>query len=561
MHLDPLLGAKADAERVYKTFMNAEILDSDSTLSALHINLTKDETRKVIAEAAYNDEIGDLTLYFACHGASDTAGYFLCCKDCQSDKLAYSALALHDIFTILSDTPRKHVNFIIDACNAGGLAQDLSAIAKDPKMGAKAGISISIISLSGRTENSIEYPDGGIGTTAFLEVLNGKHDSNTNKEYLSLGDVAQVLEISHKEQSSSFWSFNLMGAQRFCKNLYALNNRKSEIFSLPTANLKLSLGLSRNSIEKLWDSFLLTGKEFNPRQIQITLELLLNEIENNDDAISMLMGLFESYLERAKQNNDAFSPVICCSIFLDLTNKISPSSKETEYLANILFDELKFILSNILTSMKDNEFFLLENGGYSNFFTLPQRVSKIAAWSLLLAYLGNRKHADNSETMTICEGILNCLSNDYHNAFTLISEKQAPDILIISGLTKKLGLIDWANSYIPYLYNSYCHYSGKIAKVSLEPELVYDLVRHRLEQEETNYKELCGRPTEALFALISHYWKEDDLDIIRYDFEGFDGLSLNAFVPDNYKDFSREIIPEGRNLGFTIGYDIFHSGE
>ena len=115
--LSTLLGAKADAERVFDVLLNSEIVESDSTLSSVHYDVSRDEARKIIADVAYNPEIDTLSIYFAGHGGSSNSGYFLCCKDCDTSKMAYSALSLSDIFTILSSSPKKHVNLIIDACN------------------------------------------------------------------------------------------------------------------------------------------------------------------------------------------------------------------------------------------------------------------------------------------------------------------------------------------------------------------------------------------------------------------------------------------------------------
>lgn len=555
--LTSLPGAAADAKRVHDAFMNTEIMDADKDLSSFHLNLTKERIREVIADAAYNEDINALTIYFACHGESDASGYFLFPSDCQSNKLAFSAISLGDIFTILCSSPRKHVNLIIDACNAGGVAQDFSAIIKDPKMGAIAGISISIIALSGRNEFSLEYPNGGVGTTAFLEVLSGHSDPETNKEYLSLGDVAQTLDIIGTEQNSSYWSFNLMGAHCFCKNVYAINNRKAEIFSLPTINLNSSVDLSNEAIESIWNDLLTIGSDFNPRDIHNSLDYLLKDIENNSDAVSLVIGLFDSFIERARQNDDAFAPVLCCSIFLLIINERKQKSQEVDYFRNLLFDELKKALTDISSSLAKDEFFLVRDGGYVSFYTLPQRVSKIASWALISVQLDRHLNEEHSETLSICESILDSLKRDYQAAFQLISEKQGPAILIISALAKKYGFEEWGNYYIACLYHSFCFYRGKVAKIDLKNDLTYEFIRHRILPEVANYEKFCGRPTESLLALMSHYWRADDLDIIRYDFEGFDGLSLNAFIPEAYTHFSSERISTGSNLGMKIGFDVF----
>ena len=82
-------------------------------------------------------------------------------------------------------------------------------------------------------------------------------------------------------------------------------------------------------------------------------------------------------------------------------------------------------------------------------------------------------------------------------------------------------------------------------------------MRHRLSDENADYKEYCDRPSEALFALLAHYWIADSLSIIRFDLAELDGTTLGTFVPDSYKCFSERIIPSGSNIYFRIGFEVF----
>lgn len=87
----------------------------------------------------------------------------------------------------------------------------------------------------------------------------------------------------------------------------------------------------------------------------------------------------------------------------------------------------------------------------------------------------------------------------------------------------------------------------------------FAFIRHRLLEENANFEKFCARPTEVLLSLLCHYWKHNSLEVIRYDFKDLDDVSINGYVPESYSSFSEEQISAGRNLGITIGFDVFTS--
>lgn len=558
--LSALPGAKFDAERVYLTFSDKNIFDADHTLSNMYVNSTREEARKIIAELAYDPEIDTLSLYFAGHGGATNTGYYLCCKDTDSKRLSYSALALSDIFTILSSSPKKQVNLIIDACNAGGLVQDLSAIAKNPQMGAAAGISISIIALSSREQASYESASGGFGTTAFLDVVKGNVDNQSNKEFLSLGDIHQALDIGLEKQTSSFWSFNSIGVPRFCKNVYAANNRSAELFALPAIKTKSSIHISDETSNLIWKNYLEIGSHLDCRKLQDLLERVQSELKEPSDKISFLVGLFDSFLQRSKSNDDLFAPIFCTSVFLFVVSVHSDSANDTEYMIRVLLEELNKALSELAHEMEKDEFFLVRegSGGYSAFYSLPQRISYIAAWSLLSNYINLFENGSNKKRT---KNILECLTRDYSDSFELMSEEQAPAIMIIAFLSEGADCSDWAAEYIAYMYSSYYRSGGKVSRCDLKNERVFDFLRHRISDEKVNYKDYCSRPTEVLLALLCDYWKRERLDVIKFDLLDFDGVSLNGYIPSNYVNFSQDRLSTGENIGIKIGLDLFTAAE
>ena len=223
-----------------------------------------------------------------------------------------------------------------------------------------------------------------------------------------------------------------------------------------------------------------------------------------------------------------------------------------------MLDELEQVIKTLSLNMIGDDYFLLKRGGgYSDFFTLPQRISNIAAWALLSLHINDSLKEKNTELEGAVENILNNLTQNYSASYDLMSEEQAPAIAVISKFVRLIDRVDWADEYIGCLYSAFFFNRRKVAHVNLKDELVYGFMRHRLIDEDANYQKFCARPTEVLFSLMAHYQQSNNLEIIRYDFEELDDVNINAYVPESYSSFAEERIPNGNNIGFTIGFDIF----
>lgn len=119
--------------------------------------------------------------------------------------------------------------------------------------------------------------------------------------------------------------------------------------------------------------------------------------------------------------------------------------------------------------MQDDEYFLIrESGGHSDFFTLPQRISKIVAWAILAVHLDQVLNEESVSTTESCQIILDKINDNYSSSFELMSESQGPAILVISTLSRLVNRQEWADNYLAHLYFSYSHNKGKIARTNLD---------------------------------------------------------------------------------------------
>jgi hypothetical protein len=562
--LQQLPGAVVDARGFFEAATGDETGVCDPGKSSLLLNPTVQKVRDAIAEYIYESATTNLTIFFAGHGGETKSGYYLACADSEARKLAYSGFSLTDLFQMLNESDSIHVNVIVDACEAGGFAVDIPAISKSFEMGVAGGLSISLLALSSRNQSAGEAIDGsgGFGTKALLNTMLGSIDTGTNKSELSLADVAQLVEIQGGSQIASFWSFNLQGAPAFCRNCYAIRHRSAEVFEPPVQGVPASSNLTQDQKEKLWLCYLQLSKQVQPRKLYSVLSDILGDLEDNTVASSVLSGLFESFSHKTRESDDAFAPVILTSVFSMVAADIYKVEALCEYFLRVLAEQLASTLSELATDMESDTLFLLRGaGGYSEFFSLPQRVTLIAAWALSAVRIHEVVGFEPESVQRSMRKILACLSRDYAGSFELISEKQAPCIVVISGLCAAYAEGDWAENHIGCLYHSYFNRSGKVAKNDLPSKEVFSFLRHRLSDEDANFEKYCNRPSEAFFALLAHYWVSKELDIIRYDLSEIDGTVVGTFVPESYRGYSGEIISKGSNLYFQFGFEVFTIAE
>ena len=500
-----------------------------------------------------------LTIFFAGHGVETNSGYFLTCSDSIKRQLALTGLSLTDVFQLLNEGGGLHTNIVLDACEAGGVAVDVSAITKSFEVGVAGGSSVSILAMSSRNEAVDEASDGsgGYGTKALLNVMRGDVDTGKNAGELSLADIAQIIDISEGPQTSSFWSFNLQGTSVFCKNAFALKFRATEVYEPPAIFSTVRIELTQVHRDRLWQCFLDYKDTPDPREIYEAITATISDKLYLEAAPAIFLGLFDSFLHQSRKSKDAFAPVVLSSVFLMLASEKLQNRQLTNYFVKALSEELDRVLKELADDLEVDQLFLVRGaGGYSEFITLPQRITSLAAWALLATRLPVFAGTDPSGVSGTTARILASLSNDYMGSFDLVSEKQASAIAVISALGRGFDK-NWSEQLIGCLYHSFFSHHGKVARVDLPADKMLPFLKHRLSSDKANFQEFCDRPSEALFVLFASFWSSSLLDTVRHDFAELDGTVLGTFIPQNYSSFSEEIIRDGTNIYFKIGFEVF----
>lgn len=567
--LGPLPGAKADALSVFEALTDSKMGQYDAVESVQLINPSKTDFLDALARLSYDPDIDTLTIYFAGHGVIIDSVYYLCCSDIELDKVAYSGLSLTSLFQIIGNAKPRYTNIIIDACHAAGVAHDVQSLVKPNSLGPANSFGVTILAMSAIDQYAHEAPpsatvQGGYGTLALLKCLKGETDCHVNKSHLSLDDISKAIDLGIEDQSPNFWSFNISGSPQFCLNNSARLGSSDSVVSIPifedSDNTSLPLPLS----EDLWKCYLDAKAELEPRELQNCLERGLFELADSTKQANFLIGLLDSFTARCSLSDDGFATTEVTAIFLFVAQKIADQDvvdKVVPFIMGQVEASLEFAISNIQEGLKEDYFLVRGGGGHSEFFSLPIRISKVAAWSLFYLDLAHSDALETARRSKVCAEILEALERDYSGSFNLLSEEQAAPIITISSLAKRHGFNEWAEVYVGSIYHDYFACGGRVARTGLALEDIYEFMKYRSLEEKVNFDRFSAKPSELLFSLFAHYWNFDQLEVVRYDFFEIDGTHCTTYIPEAYSNFSDEVITDGGNLNFQVGHDVFDASD
>ena len=208
--------------------------------------------------------------------------------------------------------------------------------------------------------------------------------------------------------------------------------------SIPIFEDSDSPSLPQTVSEELWKCYLDAKFDLEPRELQNCLEEGLIELADSTKQANFLIGLLDSFAARCALAEDGFAPTQVTAVFLFAAQKIADqdvADRVVPFIMGQLEASLEFTISNLHEGLKEDYFLVRGGGGHSEFFSLPIRISKVAAWSLFYLDLAYGDAVEIARRTKICKAILDALERDYGASFSLLSEEQAAYIIVISSLT------------------------------------------------------------------------------------------------------------------------------
>jgi uncharacterized caspase-like protein len=306
-YLRPLEGAASDAREVYESLLRENAGNYDAEISVLLLSPTVSDFNVSLGSVLYNNATVDVfTLFFAGHAAVSFETLYLGFRDTDASKLPLTGYSFSELVRAVVSTRPAQANFVLDACNSGGLGYDLATILRASLLGTAESTGVSFLAAAAADELAWEVGGGGAFTSELLRVISGELVVQTSRPFLDLSEVGAVLEPKappDARQTVSRWALNVQGVSRFVKNPhYVLTSSTAANLLSRSVSRKLSkadvVAINRLTIE--------VAEEVNEIEIAQAVERLTQEY-SPDGATDFVLGLGEGLATAAAESEDPFA--------------------------------------------------------------------------------------------------------------------------------------------------------------------------------------------------------------------------------------------------------------
>lgn len=536
--LDPdLNGAELDAQRVYDELVKPEVGGYDPARSQLLLSPTLAEVREAIGEIVYCDPpLDTFTLYFAGHGALDSGGFFMELRDTRSDRRPTTAYWLSEALMTLASKPPTVTNIILDACYAGGLANDVHVLVR-PEVQGNAGTPAAVIlAMASRDQFAMEDGDGGAGTNALLECLDGRIFIQEHAAALDLMDIGPAVGrrvATNPEQQPRTWALNVHQRSAFCRN--------------PHFQASLDAAF----------------KHWSPRGVIDTLgPFLASHVSSPVDQVGDVERLVSGLITRAQDSRDMYLEAeVRASAVAALLPFCPTSVGVSDYVEKqcIAVTECAVrALNRVVEELQLQKYALLSRrGGIGDLYVLPIRIWRIIGWSGAAFFILKEAGREADFPATIFSKFLDLIVEHYSLSAVLLSEVQGPSIAIGLACAAELGLKEHGETLLSILFNSVVENRGHVASASIKNEQLFTYMLGRHTQRFEDVFELIANPSETIAVILRLAPLFGLAEVFDDAMAELDHVNINAFIASDYAQFADETIVDGDNHTFTIGHGIW----
>jgi Caspase domain len=565
-HMQALDGAEADAQHIYDALMRPEIGEYDPGYSRILLSPTSNALRTAMREVLFAGErLDTFTFFFAGHGGVKSGSFYMCLKDSRAEALSASGLSLSEFFLNLSEAAPAQSNIIIDACESGGLIADLGVLLKSSQIGDAGTPGITLLATSAQNQYSGETPEGGLGTSAILDCIEGREFIQDLTSALDLVEIGRRVSSRLRaigDQTPVVWGLNLYGPPRFCRNPRFASDPTAPLRNVLQAWPSASDASIAEHYDRLWKAYDSASGEWNARSFADTVAPILEPLRT---APAPLVGFVDrlgaALLERATLSNDAYRPpqvgAALAGCLLRYTND-DLVARHAIVLQRTVGEAINAASSVLTESLSQGRYALLGiRGGLSDLFYLPERIAKVLGWAGLAGLLlpsGSQERALADHLFT---HLLRVLLEQYGSSIVVMSDAQAPCWAIALARAAELGLQDDGAHLAGLLYSSLTDCGGHTAEVGISPDKVlsYLLMRHsgKFQAE----PDLVARPSLTTTVLLKAAGLFGLEQVFDDDLWRLDSVTLGAYFTNNLEQFADEHMQGGENDVWQIGHDVF----
>ena len=569
-YLQPLLGAEADARRIYKALIKPEIGDYEADYSRLLLSPTLSALRDAIREILFAaTKLDTFTFFFAGHGGVRSGSFYMCVKDTQFDALSASALSLAQLLQNLGEAAPTQSNIMIDACESGGLIEDLGVLLKPSMIGDAGTPGITLLASSAQDQYSGETAAGGLGTNAILDCIEGREFVQDQAAVLDLIEIGRQVSARLRvatNQTPVVWGLNLYGPPRFCRNPFFGSDPTKPLRALLQSWPKESDVSVGEHSDRLWTVYATSSGQWNARSFADTVTTILEPLEATPDAlVGFTDRLGAALMERAALSEDAYRPAqvgaalaACLLRYGDeaFVARHTASFQQTIGLA------VNAASSLLIDSLDNSRYALLgAKGGLSDLFYLPARIAKVLGWAGLAGQLfphGSDQQAEADRLFTL---LLRTLLEQYELSIVAMSDAQAPCWAIALARAARVGLHEEGERLAGLLFSSLAQCAGQVAGLDIAHDKVLSYLLMRRVGKFDSDPNLVARPTLTATVVLKAAGLFGLQEVFDDDLWRLDGVPLAAYFPDDLRKFADKHMEGGQNVIWQIGHDVFRVGD
>lgn len=564
---DSLTGAEPDAQRIFDALVSAESPWYDGERSRLLRSPTLDEVRAVLRDMLFKGpEIETFTFFFAGHGGVHAGSFYMWLKDTMGAAQSVSALALADLFRSINEAAPRQTNIIIDACESGGLVDDLGVLLKPELLGDVGTPALTLVATSGRNQYAGETADGGLGTNALLDCIEGRELINDTVSALDLVDIGRrvAAKLQPEGQNPVVWGLNLYGPPSFCRNPRFSNDGLErmrdfvQIWSIQTDDIV------KANQEALWTTYLSVSGDWSQKQFQRLVWSIVQAPNLPSDQIATVIErLAAAFLQRAAQCEDPYRSVLVAAILATslLPHVEDPAARAVaERLLGEVAKALVYANAHLISSLSADRFALLSsrNGGLADLYFLPLRVSQVLGWAAACPYVAQTEE-QRAQAVDQMKVLLPLILEHYEGSLVALNDSQASAWCICLAQASEIGLLDEGEHLAGLLFYSLTTSGGRVARGDLPAEDALAYLLAKMIGDYSGAAELIERPMETITVLLKAARLFDLDEVFDEALWRLDGVSFSAYMPVDLAHFNDEIMRGGENFVWAIGHDVFRT--
>jgi hypothetical protein len=554
--LPTLSSAHSDARNVFSALTTSDRKLYSAANSTLLLSPSTSELRSVLSALSEHSPIDVLTIFFAGHGRLKAGSFYLCCSDSRENSLSSTAISLTSLLDVVNELSPRSANLVIDACESGGMSLDIQRALKPDLFGAENSTAISLLAACGRDQEAFETPMGGDCTGKLLACVDGTRfvqDLTPDLELLEISRCVAEDMAALGEQSPIYWGLNLTGKSSFSANPHASTEgllRKALASAKP-------LRLSPQVRQIAWDIRRSVQTNWVPSKVRDLISSVAFQPDcNSIDGLAFARQVELALIPPAREDTDPFRElevrVACFAPFIDAAASNPAVASYLIESCKSCIDSVIALCPRILSSLENEPYCLLGEGGFSELFFLPLRLTDTLGWLGTAAQFGERFWGADAIALSVEAAAR--IVDEYALSIIPISDRQAAAVAACIAGTRANEV---AITVTSLMLASAAMHRGGVARTSLPPRDVLPFLLKRHERALRPGDEMLACPSELLAVLISaapSLGLNAEADELLPD---LDRIYVNAFLPESYKSFGASRIEKGINITRRVGFDFW----